>query len=341
VTRVTRVTHVTRVTRGLRTLAAALTLAATAFAATGCGGDAASADASTSGKRKVTLTIGDQAKSLQILLNASGALKGTSYAVKWAEFEGAAPLFQAVQAGAADTSYAADLPTLQAQSGGVPVKGVAALHNDGSAVGIVVRKDSAVKTVADLKGRTVVVSSAKGSIAEYLLANALQRAGLKYSDVKVQYLLPTAAQAAFAAGKIDAWATFGVYKAVAVQQGGRQIIDGTNGLVSGYGFIGASDKALADAGKKTAVKDFLRRLDKALTWSGTHEAAYAEAIEKASGAKAAVAELIVKQSYGQLLPVTAAVTKAVQQVADTMYGIRVLDPNVNVAESVDTSLYVK
>ena len=324
-------------TRRLRALAAALALAATAFAATGCGGDAASADASTSGK--VTLTIGDQAKSLQTLLNASGALDGTSYKVKWAEFEGAAPLFQALQAGAADTSYAADLPTLQAQSGGVPVKGVAALHNDGTAVGIVVQKNSAVKSVADLKGKKVVVSSAKGSIAEYLLANALQQAGLKYSDVTVQYLLPTDAQAAFTAGKIDAWATFGVYKAVAVQQGGRQIIDGSDGRVSGYGFIGASDKALADAGRKAAIKDFLLRLDKALTWSGTHQAAYAQAIEKASGAKAAVAALIVKQSYGELVPITPAVTKAVQSVADTMHGIKVLDPNVDVATSVDTGLY--
>lgn len=325
-------------TRGLRALLASLTLAATGFAATGCGGDAAGAASSSP---QVTLTVGDQAKSLQTLLNASGVLKGTSYKVKWAEFEGAAPLFQAVQAGAADTSYAADLPTLQAQSGGVPVKGVAALHNDGSSTGIVVQKNSSVKTVSDLKGKNVVVSSARGSIAEYLLANALQQAGLKYSDVHVQYLLPTQAQAAFTAGKIDAWATFGTYKAAVVDQGARQIVDGTGGRVSGYGFIGAADKALADQGKKAAIKDFLGRLDKALTWSGTHQDAYAQAIEKATGAKAAVAQLIVKQGYGELVPITPAVTKTVQNVADTMHGIKILDPNVNVADSVDTSLFAK
>ncbi|MFE2432809.1 ABC transporter substrate-binding protein [Streptomyces sp. NPDC059373] len=325
-------------TRGLRALLASLTLAATAFAATGCGGDAADAASSST---QVTLTVGDQAKSLQTLLSASGVLKGTSYKVKWAEFEGAAPLFQAVQAGAADTSYAADLPTLQAQSGGVPVKGVAALHNDGSSVGIVVQKNSSVKKVSDLKGKKVVVSSARGSIAEYLLANALQQAGLKYSDVQVQYLLPTDAQAAFTAGKIDAWATFGVYKAAVADQGARQIVDGTGGRVSGYGFIGASDKALADTGKKAAIKDLLQRVDKALTWSGTHQDAYAKAIEKNTGAKAAVAQLIVKQSYGELVPITPAVTKAVQGVADTMHGIKVLDPDVVVADSVDTSLFAK
>ena len=204
--------------------------------------------------------------------------------MKWAEFQGAAPLFQAVQAGAADTSYSADLPSLQALSGGVRVKNVAALKNDGSHVGIVVRKDSSVRSVEDLKGKKVVVSSAKGSIAEYLLANVLQRAGLSYSDVNVQYLLPTDAQAAFASGKVDVWATFGVYQAVALHQGGRLLVDGDDGRVSGYGFIGASDKALADKGKQAALVDFLGRLSKALAWGRSHPQEYADAIEKDNGA---------------------------------------------------------
>ncbi|MGW0476235.1 ABC transporter substrate-binding protein [Streptomyces coeruleorubidus] len=42
-----------------------------------------------------------------------------------------------------------------------------------------------MRSVKDLKGKKVVVSSAKGSIAEYLLAHALQQAGLSYDDVKV------------------------------------------------------------------------------------------------------------------------------------------------------------
>ncbi|MFJ5226257.1 ABC transporter substrate-binding protein [Streptomyces sp. NPDC088400] len=287
------------------------------------------------------LTIGDQAKTLQTLVKASGALKGSKYGVKWAEFQGAAPLFQAVQAGAADTSYSADLPSLQALSGGVQVKNVAALKNDGSHVGIVVKKDSSVRNVADLKGKKVVVSSAKGSISEYLLANALQQAGLSYSDVTVQYLLPTDAQAAFASGKVDVWATFGVYQAVALQQGGRLLIDGNDGRISGYGFIGASDKALADKGKRAALADFLDRLSKALAWGRSHPKEYAAAIEKDTGASPAIAKTLATTAYGEVLPITPDVTKSVQKVADTMHGIKVLDPNVEVADSVDTSLFTK
>lgn len=324
-----------RATALARGLGAALSLTGV-LATSACAGD--SQAASETDPSKVTLTLGDQAKNLKTLFDASGALKGTPYKVKWAEFEGAAPLFQAVQAGAADTSYAADLPTLQALSGGVRVKAVGSLHNDGTHTGIVVRKNSAVKSVKDLKGKKVVVSSAKGSIAEYLLAHALEQAGLSYSDVHVQYLLPTDAQAAFTSGKIEAWATFGVYKTVAEQHGGRLVVNGANGRVSGYGFIGASEKALEVPAKKKAIADYLRRLDKALTWSRQHPAEYAKAIQRTNGASPTVAKALVDQSNSELLPVSQPVIRSVQKVGDTMNRIGVLTPKPVLADHVDTSL---
>ncbi|MFI5673514.1 ABC transporter substrate-binding protein [Streptomyces cellulosae] len=318
----------------IRRIAAAALSFSALLALTACGADS-SADASS---KDGTLVIGDQAKTLQTIVAASGALKGAKYKVKWAEFEGAAPLYQAVQAGAADTTYSADLPALQALSGGVKFKNVAALKNDGRHVGIVVGKDSGIDSVKDLKGQKVVVSSAKGSIAEYLLANVLQQNGLSYSDVKVQYLLPTDAQAAFASGKIKAWATFGVYQAVGLEQGGKLLADGADGRVSGYGFVGASDQALADRSKKAALADFLKRLGTALEWTSTHKDAYARAIEERNGADPSVAKTLASAAYSKVLPVTSDVNKTVQGVADLMNGIGVLEPNVDVAGSADTSL---
>lgn len=319
----------------IRRIAAAALSLTSLLALAACGADS-SAEASSSGQ--VTLTIGDQAKTLQTIVAASDALKGAKYQVKWAEFEGAAPLYQAVQAGAADTGYSADLPALQALSGGVQIKNVAALKNDGTHVGIVVRKDSGIDSVKDLKGQKVVVSSAKGSVSEYLLANVLKQNGLSYKDVKVQYLLPTDAQAAFASGKIKAWAIFGVYQAVALEQGGKLLVDGADGRVSGIGFINASDKALADSSKKAALADFLKRLGTALQWTSTHQDVYAKAIVERNGADASVAKTLASAAYGKVLPITADVNTTVQGVADLMNGIGVLDPNVDVAKSADTSL---
>ena len=320
----------------IRRLATAALSVTALLALTACGADS-SADAAGSGS-KVTLTIGDQAKTLQTIVTASGALKGAKYKVKWAEFEGAAPLYQAVQAGAADTGFSADLPALQALSGGVKIKNVAALKNDGTHVGIVARKDSGIDSIKDLKGQKVVVSSAKGSISEYLLANVLKQNGLDYKDVKVQYLLPTDAQAAFSSGKIKVWAIFGVYQAVALEQGGKLLVDGADGRVSGYGFVNASEKALADSSKKAALSDFLKRLGTALKWTSTNKDAYAKAIVERNGADPSVAKTLASAAYGQVLPITDDVNKTVQDVADLMNSIGVLDPNVDVAKSADTSL---
>ena len=317
-----------------RITTAALSLTAL-LALTGCGADS-SADASSS--KQVTLTLGDQAKTLQTIVAASDALKGAKYRVKWAEFQGAAPLYQAVQAGAADTGFSADLPALQALSGGVKIKNIAALKNDGTHVGIIVRRDSGIGSVKDLKGQKVVVSSARGSVSEYLLANVLKQNGLGYQDVKVQYLLPTDAQAAFASGKVKVWATFGVYQAVGLEQGGRLLVDGGDGRVSGIGYVNASEKALADPSKKAALADFLGRLGTALKWTSTHKDAYAKAIEERNGADATVAKTLASAAYGEVLPITADVNHTVQGVADLMNGIGVLDPNVDVAKSSDTSL---
>ncbi|MFG2780118.1 ABC transporter substrate-binding protein [Streptomyces prunicolor] len=319
----------------IRRIAAATLSLTSLLALSACGADS-SADTSAGGQ--VTLTIGDQAKTLQTIIAVSDALKGAKYKVKWAEFQGAAPLYQAVQADAADTGYSADLPALQALSGGVKIKNVAALKNDGTHVGIVVHKDSGIDSVKDLKGQKVVVSSAKGSISEYLLANVLKQNGLNYKDVKVQYLLPTDAQAAFASGKVKIWATFGVYQAVGLEQGGKLLVDGADGRVSGYGFINASEKALANSAKKTALSDFLQRLSTALKWTSTHQDAYAKAIEQRNGADATVAKTLASAAYSQVLPITSDVNTTVQQVADLMNSIGVLDPNVDVAKSADTSL---
>ncbi|SDO68419.1 ABC transporter substrate-binding protein [Actinacidiphila guanduensis] len=339
--------------RTLPRLAAALSAAlALGLVLAGCGSstksagtadraDPAAAPAASGGPdlSGVTLTLGDQANGLQTLLDAAGTLKGAPYKVKWAEFQGAAPLFQAMQSGQVDTGTAADLPTLQAISGGLKIKLVAAATSDGSGTAVITRPGSPVHSVADLKGRTVVVSSAKGSIAEYLLAKALTDAGLTYSDVHVQYLLPTAAQAAFNAGKIQTWATFGIYQDIAMQKGARIVVNGRDGRTSGVGFLSAAQSSLADPARKAAVADFLDRLARAYQWAAAHPAQFASVFAKKNGVPADVAATVVSQGARALQPVTPALVTKVQAVSDLMHSIGSLPTDVQVAGTVDTSAF--
>lgn len=287
----------------------------------------------------VTLTIGDQVNSLKTVVEAAGVLTGAPYTVTWAEFQAAAPLFQAMRSDSVDTGHAADLPTLTAIGGGLPIRPVAAMRLSGANAGIVVQGDSTVRTVADLKGREVAVSSARGSVAEYLLAKVLTDAGLSFTDVKVTYLLPSDAQAAFSTHKIEIWAIFGIYKSAAIDKGAREIVDGRDGRTSGVGFISASASSLANPAKKRAIADFLSRVARAYAWATANQADYAKAFAERNRVELAVAKVVVEQGPYALTPVTAEVVALAQSVADLAHDIGSLPSAIQVAPVVDASVF--
>jgi NitT/TauT family transport system substrate-binding protein len=83
---------------------------------------------------------------------------------------------------------------------GVGIKVVYLGHRYGSAV--VVKKGGPVKTVADLKGRTIAIPS-RFSDERLLLIRAMKVSGMKPSDVKMVEMAPPDVSGALAAGAID------------------------------------------------------------------------------------------------------------------------------------------
>jgi sulfonate transport system substrate-binding protein len=287
---------------------------------------------------KVTVVLGDQVKLLRTKAEAAGVLTDVPYKIQWASFQGAAPLFEAVVSGDVDTAMAADTPALAAAAGGARVKVVAASVSSPTGVAILVPAGSPIRSVADLKGRNVIVSSARGSVAHYLLFGALREAGLKPDDVTTGFLLPSDAAVAFSSGKIEAWATFGTYQANAEIHGARVLRDGV-GINSGIGVIAASDAALADPGKRAALADVLRRLALSNTWANAHPKEYAEVFQRLTGLPADVVKLVVDRDRPQLRPVDQQIVTQLQQVADTFFEAKLFPRRVDASQLVDTSLF--
>ncbi|WP_218018001.1 ABC transporter substrate-binding protein [Sphingomonas azotifigens] len=287
---------------------------------------------------RTRLVLGDQVHLLQSKAAAAGALGNLAYDVEWANFVGAAPLLEALNAGAVDTAPAGDLPVVLAAAAKVPLKVIAASVSAPRDIGILVPPGSPIRSVAGLAGHRVIVSSARGSIAHYLLLEALKEAKLDRHKVDIGFMLPNDAAAAFAAGRIDAWATFGTYQIAAEQRGARLLRDG-QGINTGLSVIAASDAALADTGKRAALKDVLARFRNASLWARAHPADYARVLAKATGMDPKLAQLVVDRQNPLLVAPDAAVIGPLQRVVDRFHADGELPAHVDVASIVDASLF--
>ncbi len=287
---------------------------------------------------QATLVLGDQAGGLRSLFEASKALDDAPFVYRWANFQGAAPLFEAQRNAAVDTAMAGDLPVLAAAVGKTPLKIVATRVGKAESLGIVVQPDSPLHRVADLRGQTVVVSSARGSISQYQLYGALEEAGVRRDEVTVKFVLPTDAAAAFASKQIDAWAIFDPYYAIALQQGGRILRDG-RGINTALGFITASEHSLADPARRAAIVQFLERLSRAGDWALANPEAYAQAYSQLTRLPIASARLITARASVAGRPVSEADIAALQTVADRSARDGILPVRVDVRAITDTQLW--
>lgn len=301
------------------------------FLAGAAGGIALLSGCGKGGDGRTQVVLGDQVHLMQTKLAAAGRLDGTPYAIDWANFPGAAPLLEALNAGAVDTAPAGDLPIILAAAAGCKLKIAAVNKGAGKSMAIIVPRGSPARSITDLVGKTVIVSSARGSISHYLLLEALNEKGLAPSAVTIGYMLPNEAAAAFATGQIDAWATFGTYQARAEADGARIIRDGT-GIGPGYSAITVSEAALADPRKREAIADFLSRARDANRWCIEHPDDYARLYARQTGMDPAITRVIAAREKPGLSAPDGAFVAALQRAADRFHATyHVLPSRVDVA----------
>lgn len=227
------------------------------------------------------LRVANQKGQVKSMMIASGALEGAPYTVEWSEFPAAQPLLEAVGSGAADLGLAADAPFIFAYQSGSPVKAIAVqapVNQAADALAVLVKNGSPVRSVQDLAGKSVATT--RGSIGHHLLLQALERADIPVDQVRVTFLPPGDAKAAFDSGAIDAWSTWTPYTNVAIKEGARAVVDAKD-----YGLPLYIDIANADAitPKRAQLADFLKREAKAVAWARAHPNAFAQVLARETG----------------------------------------------------------
>src|SRR5882724_7602032 len=128
----------------------------------------------------IVLRVGDQKGGNRSLLEIAGLATDLPYKIEWSEFPAAAPILEALNAGALDVGYTGDLAFLTVYAAGAPITAIGGTRADARTQAILVRQDSPIKSAADLKGKRL--AGTRGGWGQFLIDATLEKAGYKIDD---------------------------------------------------------------------------------------------------------------------------------------------------------------
>jgi len=284
---------------------------------------------------QTTLRVGDQKGNSQAVMEAAGVLKDVPYRIEWKEFPAAAPLLEALGAGAIETGLVGDAPFTFAAAANVPVKAIAAVRQSRDGLAVLVPEQSAIKNFDDLRGKKI--ATGRGSIGHQLILAALEARGWKPDDVQIAFLAPSDAKVAYTQGSVDAWSTWEPYVSQEeVLFKSRRVITG-EGLTPGLGFQVATPTAIKD--KRPELEDFVRRLAAARAWSAGNVSSYAETWGKLMNIPTSVPLNWLTRAKIKITPIDDAVIADEQTTIDLYFRAGLIKQNLKAADIVDRSFF--
>lgn len=289
--------------------------------------------AQSQGQERSVLRIGYQKYGTLTLLKGRGSLekrlasKGIN--VKWTEFPAGPVLLEGLNVGSIDFGTVGEAPPIFAQAAGANLVYVGNEPPSPASEAIVVPQQSTLRSVAELKGKKVALN--KGSNVHYLLVRALEKAGLKYSDVQTVFLPPADARAAFERGSVDAWVIWDPFLAAAEKQLGARVLADGKGLVSNHQFyLAARSYAQKNPEIVAILLDELAKVD---SWGAANPKEVASVLAAQTGLDPAIVELAaIRYSYG-VQPVTPQVIQEQQKVADAFAALKLIPKPIVVREA--------
>ena len=287
---------------------------------------------------RTELRIGYQKYGTLTILKARGDLEKRlapqGVDVKWTEFPAGPQLLEGLNVGSIDFGTVGEAPPIFAQAAGADLVYVANQPPAPAGEAIVVAKDSPIRSVAELKGRKVALN--KGSNVHYLLVKALEKAGVKYSEIQTVFLAPADARAAFERGSVDAWVIWDPFLAAAEKQLGARVLADGKGLVSNHQFYLAS-RPYADKQPQVirAIVEELARLDR---WAEGNSREVAAFLAPQIGLDVGVAEVAASRFAYGIVPITPTVAAQQQKIADAFFELKLIPKAIRISDALPTAL---
>ncbi|WP_332304067.1 aliphatic sulfonate ABC transporter substrate-binding protein [Rhizobium sp. GR12] len=280
------------------------------------------------------LKIGYQKTGLPVIARQQGviekALEAKGVKVSWVEFTAGPPLVEALNVGSINVGWTGDAPPIFGQSAGSAIVYVAALPSNGKGEAIFTKPESGIKSVADLKGKKVGVG--KGTSAHNLLVAAIEKNGLKFSDIDVVYLSPADAAAAFASDKIDAWAVWDPFYAIAETRYKPVTLARTSEVlnVSTY-FLANRDYAKSHA---DTINITIDALGEAAKWSAANRDKVAAALHEVTGVPLEAQTLAANRSEFGISKIDDKIIASQQETADRFYRLGLIPKQISIKDAV-------
>lgn len=271
-----------------RTLIATTALAAATALLTGCAGEgsgAASAEAAT------TLNIDFATYNpLSLVLKEKGWLEASladqGVTVNWVQSAGSNKANEALRAGAIDVGSTAGSAALLARSNGSSIKTID-IYSQPEWAALAVAKDSPIKEVSELKGKSVAAT--KGTDPYFFLLQALEQAGLGSDDVTVENLQHADGRAALENGSVDAWSGLDPIMAGAEENGATLIYRNLD--FNTYGALNATESFLKESPEIAQV--VVDSYEKAREWAAENPKETATVLADVAGLETPVADKVI------------------------------------------------
>lgn len=294
---------------------------------------AAGAPSAANAQAKQEVRIGYQKYGTLTLLKGRGTLEqrlaAKNVTVKWTEFPAGPVLLEGLNVGSIDFGTVGEAPPIFAQAAGANLVYIGNEPPSPSSEAIVVPKDSKIRSLADLKGKKVVLN--KGSNVHYLLVKALEKAGLAYKDIEAIYLPPADARAAFERGSVDAWVIWDPFLAAAEKQLGARVLADGKGLVANHQFYLAS-RSYAQKNPEI-VRIVLDEIAKVDAWGEKNQKEVAAILSAQTGLDVDVVALAASRYAYGVKPINAAVIEQQQKVADAFSNLKLIPKAIVVKEA--------
>ncbi|WP_162551205.1 aliphatic sulfonate ABC transporter substrate-binding protein [Paenibacillus tepidiphilus] len=262
-----------------------------------------------------------------------GLLAEVNAKASWSEVAGGPALLESIAAKRADISFLGDGAALQGQAAGLPFVNIGVLSEGAKLNSLLVRPDSGIKDVSDLKGKKIALP--KGTTSHVYFVKLLGQYGLTESDVSIINLQHAEAASALQSGQVDALSIIDPYKTQllgqkqAVMLTPKEAVKAPIALVVRSGFLKEHPEI---------VKTVLEAIGDTVEWQNANPE---EAAELFAGLKSLDVGLIKAINANLQLtfsPITEDISAVQQQSADFLYESKLIKKQITYTDYVDNSL---